>query len=127
MRKIDRRNLLSAVVILGCPAFFSSSLVADDPIVNSRIEPVLRVAKNDVAADAAPATPAHPLDPALQMARSSLQNIRENLVDYSAILIKRELINGSLTEYEYMGIKIRNRKHANGVVTVPFKIGRAHV
>ena len=123
MRNIERRDFLSAVTVLGGTAFLSNTLLADDPATKSLVEPVLRVAKNEIAAATPePATAAHPLDPALQMARSSLQNIRENLVDYTAILIKRELINGSLTEYEYMGIKIRNRKQVNGSLAVPFSV-----
>ena len=120
MRPFDRRNFLSATAMLGGSALLSSSLLADEPAANGLGEQVLLVAKNDVAAprNAVP----HPLDPALQMALSSLQNIRQNIVDYSAILIKRELIDGALTDYEYMGIKIRNRKIADGVMTTPFSV-----
>ncbi len=120
MRHFDRRNFLSATAIFGGSALLSSSLWADDPASNGLIEPVLRVAKSDAAI--APSATAHPLDPALQVAHRSLQNIRQNIADYSAILIKRELIDGTLTDYEYMGIKIRNRKHVNGVMTTPFSV-----
>lgn len=121
MRHIDRRNFLTASAIFGGSAVLGTSLLADDPTgAGGLIEPVARIAKSDVPM--APSAAAHPLDAALKIAHSSLQHIRQNIVDYSAILIKRELIDGALTDYEYMGIKIRNRKHVNGVMTSPFSV-----
>ena len=50
----------------------------------------------------------HPLDPALQMARSALDNIQKNVKDYSCMLQKRERIGSRLNEPEYMFIKVRH-------------------
>lgn len=117
MRPFNRRNFLTTSALFGGSALVAGVLRADEPATT---EPVYRTAKSE--ASHATAANAHPLDPALQIARSSLANIQQNIADYSAILIKRELINGSLTEHEYMGIKVRNRKYNNGVLSTPFSV-----
>jgi hypothetical protein len=84
-------------------------------------EPVLRVSKAN--ADAAPQPEnRHPLDPALDMARRSLQRIREEIRDYECILVKRERIKGELNDYQYMFTKVRNRQMRDGRVIVPFSV-----
>ncbi|HID75704.1 MAG TPA: DUF1571 domain-containing protein, partial [Planctomycetaceae bacterium] len=57
-----------------------------------------------------PAAPAeeHPLMPALRWAYSGLKRL-EDIQDYSAIMVKRERIDGELREPEYMYAKVRHR------------------
>jgi len=50
----------------------------------------------------------HPLMPAIRWARRELENVRR-LEDYSAIMVKRERINGQLSEEECAFVKIRHR------------------
>jgi hypothetical protein len=69
-----------------------------------------------------PARPSHPLDPAIDKAREGLAYIRENVVDYTATIIKRERIKGKLGEHQYMFAKIRNRKVEDGKVVTPFAV-----
>lgn len=59
---------------------------------------------------AAPTAPAgeHPLTPVLRWAQQGLPAV-ESLKDYSATLVRRERINGELTGYEYLSIKIRHK------------------
>jgi hypothetical protein len=83
-------------------------------------EPVLRVAKNDVVR--APEATVHPLDPAIELARKTLVDLRAGVHDYTAVLVKREQINGELTDYEYMFAKVRNRKVENNQIKVPFSV-----
>jgi hypothetical protein len=58
---------------------------------------------------AQPVAQEHPLVPALKMAYSSQEWINANLQDYSATLVKRERINGTLGEAEYALIKVRSK------------------
>lgn len=51
----------------------------------------------------------HPLMPALQIAKAGLENIDKNVKDYSCTLVKRERVNGALTEHEYMFTKVRHQ------------------
>jgi Protein of unknown function (DUF1571) len=51
----------------------------------------------------------HPLQPALRMAYSAINNIDANIQDYSAVMVKRERIGGKLNEQEFMYIKIRHK------------------
>ncbi len=86
-------------------------------------EPVYRISKNQPAqpAPSAPAAP-HSLDPAIQLAHSSIGIIGANIQDYTAKLVKRERINDELGEHEFMFAKIRNRKIQNGQTVVPFSV-----
>ncbi len=63
----------------------------------------------------------HPLDRAISMAESALENIRANVLDYSAIMVKRERINGVLGCPEYMQMKVRCPRMISGE-EVPFSV-----
>ena len=82
-------------------------------------EPIHRVAK---APNSVAPTSVHPLDRALEIARSGLECCRSNINDYTAILIKRERVDNVLTAHEYMQVKIRNRKVVNGQVVQPLSV-----
>lgn len=64
----------------------------------------------------------HPLDPVLKIAREGLEHIRKDVRDYTATLVKRERIDGTLTEPEFGFCKFRNRKVEDGKVVVPFAV-----
>jgi hypothetical protein len=82
-------------------------------------EPVARVAEAPMqrppeepqraAAPQQAAVQEHPLEPVLKMAYSSLNQIDKSIVDYKAMIVKRERINGKLNEYEYIATKIRHK------------------
>ena len=63
-----------------------------------------------------------PLDTALGMARESLQHIRANVSDYTALFVKRYRVDGELTEMQYANVKIRNRKTREGRITTPMAV-----
>lgn len=65
--------------------------------------------------------PVHQLDRAIKMAHEGLTNMRSNIRDYSAILVKRERVNGGISDPSYVQVKIRN---SNNQVTgaTPFSI-----
>lgn len=83
------------------------------------VEPVHRVAN---AAASLGATPVHPLDRALDLARSGLADCRANVNDYTAIMVKRERIDDVLGAHEFMFAKIRNRKVVDGKVVQPLSV-----
>lgn len=49
----------------------------------------------------------HPLAPAVRWAKECLHNMR-NIHDYSAKMAKRERIDGVLSDYEYLKVKVRH-------------------
>ncbi|MCG8587336.1 MAG: DUF1571 domain-containing protein, partial [Pirellulales bacterium] len=51
----------------------------------------------------------HPLVPAIERAKAALKNIDDNIKDYSCTLVKRERVNGTLMEPEYMFTKVRHK------------------
>jgi hypothetical protein len=80
-------------------------------------EPVYRVAANNL-----PRPAGHSLDEGLEMARKALVHSRSNYVDYTATLVKRERVDGTLGEQEHMFIKVRNRKIDNGILITPLSV-----
>jgi hypothetical protein len=70
----------------------------------------------------ATATPQHPLDPALKMARENLDYLKTNVQDYTCTIIKRERIKGELTDHQYMSAKIRHRKVIDNKLVTPFSV-----
>ena len=111
-------------------AVMAASLAIHSPANAQQREPVYRVdkvAKADPKANAV----AHPLDLALDRAREGLVRIRkgdpargiEPVRDYTCYLVKRERINGELTETNTMFCKIR-QEHVDPKTgrTVPFSV-----
>ena len=113
--KIERRQFVALIGSLAATAG-SQSLLADD---SNLVEPVHRVAN---AASVAPTPDVHPLDRALDIARRGLASSQANVNDYTAVLVKREEIGGTLNPHEYMFVKVRNRKVADGQVVQPLSV-----
>ena len=63
----------------------------------------------------------HHLDRAIEMAREGLATIQSNVRDYSAIMVKRERIDGVLGAPEYMQMKVRCPRTIAGQ-QVPFSV-----
>ncbi|MFO7907258.1 MAG: DUF1571 domain-containing protein [Planctomycetota bacterium] len=101
-----------------------TSAVAQGPRRSNRglVEPLYREARAKTDIDRDDPANKHPLDPALALAQDGLQNIRENVRDYSATLVKRERIDGTIQDYEYMFTKIRNEKVVDERVVTPFSV-----
>lgn len=64
----------------------------------------------------------HPLDPALEIARSALAKFQREVSDYTAILIKRERIAGTLGQEMRMEMKIRARQIDGDKVVRPLHV-----
>ncbi len=114
MKSVDRRRFVKHVALSGGALVLGKTALAQQP---GTTEPVYRISKNEARPSGS-----HPLDPALKIARDSLTHIRSNIVDYSAILIKRERIGNTLNDYEYMAVKVRNRKVNEGQLRTPFSV-----
>lgn len=101
-----------------------TSAVAQGPRRSNRgwVEPLYREARANTENDRGAPANKHPLDPALALAHDGLRNIRENVRDYSATLVKRERIDGTVQDYEYMFTKIRNERVVDDRVVTPFSV-----
>lgn len=62
------------------------------------------------------------VDDVLELARSSLEEIQTNVRDYTSVFVKRERLNGELSEYTYVFLKVRTHKESKGTITQPFSM-----
>lgn len=65
---------------------------------------------------------AHPLDPALHIARQALMRFEATVEDYTGTIIKRERIGGSLGGEARMEFKIRTRKKEGDKLVRPLQV-----
>jgi hypothetical protein len=75
-------------------------------------QPVYKVANKNLEEKGvmvAPVAAEHPLAPAIRLAKASLDHINVDIKDYTATMVKRERINGTLGEKESMLVKIRQQ------------------
>lgn len=112
-RESNRRFLLAVVV-----GIVATSLL----MVPRQIRLLADDARRRLEGTGDAATRSHPLDPAIKVARDGLDHIRENLLDYSALLIKRERINGKLGKYQMMRVKVRQHVEEDGRLVQPFSV-----
>jgi hypothetical protein len=64
----------------------------------------------------------HPLDRPLEIARNGLEHIRNDIHDYTAVMVKRERVGNDFIGPEKMFLKIRNRKTDEGKLIVPLSV-----
>ena len=64
----------------------------------------------------------HPLVPALNLARERRVHIRENVRDFTCVLVKRERINGQLRDYVYLATKVRREQREGDKIIKPFAV-----
>ncbi|WP_425614674.1 DUF1571 domain-containing protein [Anatilimnocola sp. NA78] len=117
---LARRSFLQALSISGLSAAVA---LGNPPESREQLrEPIFRVSKNNPPGEAAVKAAAHPLDPAIDLANETLVKIQSEIVDYTAMIVKRERVNGKLGVHEFMEAKIRNRKIVDGKLTQPLSV-----
>jgi Protein of unknown function (DUF1571) len=116
---LARRTFLQALSLTSLSA---AMCLAQEPRGDMK-EPIFRVSKAlpEAANGAAPAD-SHPLDPALKIAQDTLTMMQRDLVDYTALIVKRERVNGTLGVHEFMEAKIRSRKIVDGKLATPLSV-----
>ena len=64
----------------------------------------------------------HPLRPVLRTAIDCYSHIRNNVDDYTCIMVRRERINGRLGPHEFIYAKVRHRRVEGERTVVPFSV-----
>lgn len=111
----DSVNPVSGSVVKS--ASITNALASSKPVSNASQTPAMLVSSVTPSTSLAP----HPLDRAIDMAKDGLTHIQSNVRDYSAIMVKRERIDGVLGCPEYMKMKIRCPRTVSGQ-DVPFSV-----
>ena len=91
----------------------------DPDSVRAAVKDRIAASTSDAPLSARDVPKAHPLDHCLEMARESLAHIERDIRDYTCTMVKRERVNGELTEHEFMTCKIRHTTSAGGT---PFSV-----
>jgi hypothetical protein len=118
---LARRSFLRALGLGGIGAALSLA-GAQEPRADLK-EPVFRVSKAlPEQQPAVPAADSHPLDPAIKLAHDTLAIVQRDLTDYTAMIVKRERVNGKVGVHEFMEAKIRNRKIVDGKQVTPLSV-----
>jgi hypothetical protein len=86
------------------PAFFPAPINGAEP---KPVEASLNNSQQLAMQLNAPVQGEHPLLPAVRWAKLCMQKM-EGIHDYSATMVKRERIDGTLGDYEYMKVKVRH-------------------
>jgi len=138
--RISRTNIRITILLaaVGCFAF-ANSLSFGQEDEKKTTQPVFRVPKvatlpdtdvnpekkdqtiNPNALATQTVVTPHPLDRAIEMAHNGFDHIQRDIFDYTAIMVKRERVENTLGDPEYMRIKIRNPRKVNNV-DVPFSV-----
>ncbi len=64
----------------------------------------------------------HPLAPAIRFALERYHYVRENVRDFTCILVKRERLHGRLHDYEFLQTKVRSRQFVGQGELVPYSV-----
>lgn len=64
----------------------------------------------------------HPLQPLLQWAEHRQEQLREEIRDYTCVMVSRERVRGRLGPRIYMAAKVRHEQIQDGQVKVPFSL-----
>lgn len=100
-----------------CVRILALTLVALTPVLANGQEP------DRVARLTAPtAELSHPIDPALEIARASLDHLQSNVDDYTALFVKRCRVDGKLPPLQYAKLKLRNRKLQDQQIMTPLSV-----
>ncbi|MBI84663.1 MAG: hypothetical protein CMJ81_15835 [Planctomycetaceae bacterium] len=112
-----RRVVLSGVVVLLLTCCAHSQTTRRDR--QQLREPVFRIknVRNKQLLEG------HPLGPLYETVQKGLVRFRREVRDYSAILVKREEVNGELLDHQFIFVKIRTeRRNSYGRVVAPFSV-----
>lgn len=129
LQQLRRLSSVSVASVTVSSVTVSSVIVAVAIVVcqsagaqeNRTTEPVFRVANEAAASTIAPVPPAvpavpfdltaqpgeHPLTPAIRVMNEVLANIDQNIRDYTCTLIKRESVDGELSDPQHIMLKVR--------------------
>lgn len=80
------------------------------------------VAKPEIDAQVRPEQTGQRLTPVLDYAQRGLDTINGDIRDYTCLLIKRELVEGKLTGYQHMFMKVRHEQSSGDQITTPFSV-----
>lgn len=111
MRNINHWSVLAGAGLLAAVVSSGGFALAQRP-ADGLVEPVYRVHRDPQVRPVEHTEPArreHPLMPAIRMAKACLARIDNHIKDYSCTLVKRENIDGEISDYEYIFTKIRHK------------------
>jgi hypothetical protein len=84
--------------------------------------PIGLVACGVASADDIQERPEHPLLPVLRMAQERLDEFENQVRDYRCRLVKRELVDGRVSDCQHLVLKLRHEQAHEGEAAAPFSV-----
>lgn len=107
---------------LGCTLLFTTNIAWSQPAAGGS-NSVLKVSTPEIITAARiPDRQPHPLLPAIRLAIDEYKYIRDEIRDYSCVMVRRERTDGRLGDHEYIFAKVRHRRKQNDQTVVPFSV-----
>ena len=106
---MNRQPYTRAILLVGCCLLAANVAVCQDGGTSAQPVSLKRPAP-------------HPIDPAIQIAKASLEHIQANVADYKAIFARRCRVEGVLPELQFAAIKVRNRRTDGKSITTPMSV-----
>lgn len=116
--RMRRLNGWSGGVVGGTLAFFVAAAMAAEPAraQTGSVQPASAIQQVSLPTrailDAPISIQDQPFDHALRWARAGLKHIHNHIHDYTCTLVKRERVDGELSEYQYVYCKVRHTNDA---------------
>jgi hypothetical protein len=103
----------------------SSSPVAGESEAQANSTPDLNLPENCLTAGITQQTiddADHPLEPLIQLAEATLEEIDRSVEDYTATMISQVFVDDKLQDEKYLACKIRNQRTGDDGTEVPFSV-----
>ncbi len=112
--------LLRLCVAISCCTIFAGLGWSEDIRATPPSQTVFKLPTPGLPDEPLPAS--HPLRPVIQLASDAYKRVRNEIQDYTCVMVRRERVDGRLRPHEFIYAKVRNRRVEDHRLVVPFSV-----